>query len=126
MSRSMLAMLPSARNVQMLPDKIISEGLDFHFPGEYNVLVPVNFDDVDKLHRQLVCWCLTQRYWYYVLHNPQVSDGEYDGIEQEIAELESDCEYLITKYSPTVKAGSSRKEDYPAYLRWIFRNEARK
>jgi len=97
----------------------IPDELDFHLPGCDQVATPIH-EDESHSYRQLVCWCNVQRYWYYVLHEPKVTDMEYDAIEEVVKNMESECEYLTNKYSPSKVAGSSRPEDYPKLIRGLF------
>src|SRR5690606_3638094 len=94
------------------------EALDFHIP-EYPDPVPLRDDDVLR-HRQLVSWCLIQRYRYYVLSDPKVTDREYDAIEQHIKDMESEAAYLKNKYSPTKTVGSCHRSHYPYSIRSLF------
>lgn len=45
-------------------------------------------------------------YEYHVLDNPSVSDAIYDGLMQELKELEADNPSLVTSDSPTQRVGS--------------------
>lgn len=84
-----------------------SETLDFFLPGDPDATV-LQLCEPDLLHRQLVCWCLIQRYRYYVLDSPVAPDELYDKIEKQVKDLED--EYgLINSHSPTKKPGSSRR-----------------
>jgi hypothetical protein len=104
-----------------LPDQ-----LDFCFPLERIAELSVqqyttlHHDSDVKLYRQLVCWCIVQRYRYYVLNEPEAHDALYDFIEAEIKRMESQCDYLHNRYSPSRCVGSTRREDYPAFVRWMF------
>lgn len=95
------------------------EALRFHLPGPDSP-VELNHEEPEYLHRQLVTWCLCQRYRYYVLDSPVVSDADYDYIEDKIKELEDEYS-LNNKYSPTKKIGSTRREDYPPTIRYWFK-----
>lgn len=112
-------------------DPFLPDVLDFQFPVEKlrtlrcRSLVTLHLLDDELLYRQLVCWCLIQRYRYYVLSPPQpkASDLLYDFIESRIKQMEDGCSYLTNSYSPSRKVGSSRAEDYPPFIRWLFREE---
>lgn len=100
-----------------LPDE-----LDFHLAGEYpgENLVELKSDPCE-VYAQLVCWCLIQRFWYYILHTPQVSDTEYDEIENLVRELEETYPYSLDHpYSPTKKVGSESLIDYPPSIYTSF------
>lgn len=78
-------------------------------------------DDYEVLHRQLTCWCLIQRFWYYVLVKPQVSDAEYDAIEACVRSIENNLEIGVdNKYSPCIMPGSNRWQDYPRSIIGFF------
>src|SRR4051812_23739509 len=99
------------------------ESLDFHIPGKDGVVVPlltpINYESVVATYRQLICWCLFQRYWYYVCGTPQVGDTDYDAIEKFIQQMEVECGLECT-LSPVGTIGSSRREDYPPFIRHCF------
>lgn len=108
-------------NVNSLP-----ESLDFHLPSsggsnEHGVQVILVIDDCTLLYRQLVCWTLVQSYWYYVLAKPCVTDTEYDLVCAAIKELEEEGSWLQCQYSPTRMIGCDKKDWYPPYIRWLFR-----
>ena len=44
---------------------------------------------------------------YYVLNNPEISDGEYDVLMQELRKLEADYPELLTPDSPSQRAGAA-------------------
>lgn len=52
-------------------------------------------------------------YRYYVLHEPIVTDTEYDVLYHELRSIESSNPELITSDSPTQRAGSDLSEDFP-------------
>lgn len=104
------------------------ETLDFHIPYDPAIdddlpegPVVLNYDDDVTLHRQLLCWCLVQRFRYYVLSEPVATDGDYDAIEKYLIELEQTAAYLQgNKYSPSRMIGSCRRQDYPRSIRTWF------
>lgn len=99
-----------------------SRTINFHLPGdEKSHLVELSSDLLGRYH-QLVCWCLVQRFWYYVLGNPQVTDQEYDYIEHEVALLEMLLP-VKNKYTPTMTVGSNWIGDYPHSIHILFRTE---
>jgi hypothetical protein len=95
------------------------EGLRFHVPG---LDEPTELQEDERLrHRQMVSWCLVQRFWYYVLNSPQVTDQEYDAVERQVKDMEESAEYLRhNPYSPSRRVGSCRREDYPRSVRSCF------
>ena len=87
--------------------------LEFHVPG---IDRPVELhEDASVRYRQLVCWCLVQRYRYYVLCDAKASDTEYDTIESQVLSLEKLGN--TNQYSPAVVVGSACLEDYPRSVR---------
>ena len=106
---------------------MLLDHLTYHFPS--GIITIVLSDDERKLHRQLVCWCQVERYWYYVLHTPQIIDGEYDEVENHIKQMEEEYnkeydthDYFRNPYSPAKLVGSGRKEDYCKLVRMEFNN----
>lgn len=51
-------------------------------------------------------------HYYYVLDSPQISDSEYDALMQELKQLESEYQNLITPDSPTQRVGASPVEAF--------------
>lgn len=104
----------------------LPEELDFHVAGdERDTLVELKSDE-SELYGQLVCWCLIQRFWYYVLGTPQVPDTYYDMIELALFELEDIYpSYLSHPYSPRRIPGSDNPYDYPSSIRTTFFCEER-
>ncbi|HBQ24969.1 MAG TPA: DNA ligase (NAD(+)) LigA [Syntrophomonas sp.] len=51
-------------------------------------------------------------YHYYVLDDPLVSDAEYDGLMQELRQLENEYPELITPDSPTQRVGGQAAEKF--------------
>src|SRR6266481_5397319 len=49
---------------------------------------------------------------YYVLDNPEISDGEFDKLMQELQRLEADNPSLITPDSPTQRVGGKPREGF--------------
>lgn len=97
----------------------LPEELNFYIPGdddgEFNY-VELHPDEFMR-YGQLVCWCLIQRFWYYVLGTPQAPDTEYDMIEAAIKELEENYPHSLDHpYSPTKRPGSDFLTDYPSSI----------
>ena len=96
------------------------EGLDWHLPSPWVTTAYLSEDEKER-HMQMVSWCLVQRFWYYVLNQPKVTDQEYDAVERQVKEAEDSAEYLRgNPYSPAKRVGSCRREDYPRSVRQFF------
>lgn len=54
-------------------------------------------------------------YRYYVLNSPLISDGEYDRLMRELADLEAQHPHLITPDSPTQRVGAPPAEAFETY-----------
>lgn len=52
-------------------------------------------------------------YRYHVLHNPTITDGEYDALFHELRGLEDQYPELVTPDSPTQRVGSDLQADLP-------------
>lgn len=102
----------------------LPETLVFNYPvskTEVDLTHTVIQEDELKQYRQLVCWCLIQRYWYYVICEPKVEDSEYDLIEEYIKELEECISHSHRNpYSPTKNVGSDIVNFYPASIQLMF------
>ena len=48
-------------------------------------------------------------YRYFVLDNPEISDGQYDVLVRELIAIESQYPELITPDSPTQRVGGNRQ-----------------
>lgn len=96
--------------------------IDFHFP-ECHEPVALQWEDEVATFRQLVCWCMIQRYRYYVLNNPEVTDMEYDNVESFVLRMREEGDYLAQLYCPLTEPGSTRREDYPYFIRVGFDND---
>lgn len=102
----------------------LEEPLDFHLPpglDSYDPDVKLS-EDIVLLHRQLICWCLVQRFWYYVIGEPQVSDQNYDEVEAEVKYLEDLDPNLsiLNPYSPINILGSDLPTSYPTNILGMF------
>lgn len=51
---------------------------------------------------------------YYVLDDPEISDAEFDRLQRELKELESQHPELVTPDSPTQRVGGKPAEGFPA------------
>jgi hypothetical protein len=105
----------------MCEDWYLPSRINFNIPGRDDEEVELIFDEDVLLYRQLVCWCLIQRYWYYVIGCPKVKDYIYDKVEEMVKEMEK-ADYLNNPYSPTRKPGSSNQKDYPVWIVHLFWN----
>lgn len=103
----------------------LPEELDFYLAGSYEPPAELKSDPLE-LYGQLVCWCLIQRFWYYVLGTPKATDTEYDMIELAVRELE-DIYPTATDhpYSPSKTPGSEFLSDYPPSIHNTFFCEER-
>ena len=63
--------------------------------------------DVRERHAALSLQIEENRYRYFVLDAPTLSDGQYDRLMREINRLEADYPALRTPDSPTQKVGST-------------------
>ncbi|MEA3222876.1 MAG: NAD-dependent DNA ligase LigA [Thermodesulfobacteriota bacterium] len=55
-------------------------------------------------------------YRYYVLDAPEISDGSYDQLMQELIQLEDEHPELITSTSPTQRVGGAPLKAFPAMV----------
>lgn len=105
--------------------KILQSGeIDFHIPGMGDS-TELQLNDLRNLYTQLVCWCLVQRFWYYVLADPQVSDSTYDKVERFVKEIEASKRVPINRESPTRMIGGDVASDYPFSIIGLFRYHPR-
>src|SRR5271155_3088548 len=51
-------------------------------------------------------------YLYYVVDNPEISDGEFDKLMQQLKDLEAEHPELITTDSPTQRVGGKPREGF--------------
>jgi hypothetical protein len=75
----------------------------------------ININDFPEQHRSLVFELLCHRYRYYVLHNPTISDYQYDMLERPIVRDEV--------MGDLFGVGSENPESYPLEVRELFINE---
>jgi hypothetical protein len=104
--------------------------LDFHYPTRLTehatVQVPLVESDIVSMYRQCICWCLLQRFWYYVIADSKVTDSEYDSVEQLVKKLEVIRPSLLgtNKYSPSVCVGADNWREYPPSIVRMFENNS--
>ncbi len=104
----------------------LPEAIDLHHPADVlyvcnNVVstkpssqeTSLRHEDADSLCLQLVNWCMIQRFWYHILDMPQVTDSEYDHIEEAVKGLEAEYGLPINPYSPSLCVGSNSLYTYP-------------
>jgi DNA ligase (NAD+) len=53
---------------------------------------------------------------YYALHQPAISDQEYDALERELRDLEGRFPDLVTPDSPTQRVGEEPSEEFPTFV----------
>jgi DNA ligase (NAD+) len=61
---------------------------------------------VTARHQQLVSVVNYHNYRYYVLDDPEISDGEYDRLMEELRQIEADRPELLSPESPTQRVGA--------------------
>jgi NAD-dependent DNA ligase len=102
----------------------LPDALAFHYPTSKDLVddTPIEIQESEsKQYRQLVCWCLIQRYWYYVICEPKVKDIEYDLIEGYVKELEECIAHSqLNPYSPSKSVGSDLSITYPRSVWMMF------
>lgn len=104
--------------------------LDFHYPTtltDFEVQkVPLTEHDIVGMYRQCICWCLLQRFWYYVIADPKVTDYEYDCVEELVKKLEVIRPSLLgtNPYSPSICVGADNWRGYPASIHRMFENNS--
>ena len=52
---------------------------------------------------------------YYVLNQPEISDQQYDALERELRELETQFPDLVAPDSPTQRVGERPSEEFPTF-----------
>ena len=67
--------------------------------------------EAKRRHDQLAECIRHHEHAYYVLGRPEISDFEFDRLEQELRELEARHPELITPDSPTQRVGGGPVED---------------
>src|SRR5712692_5100345 len=65
-------------------------------------------EEVEELRKTL----RQHEYLYYVLDQPEVSDGEYDALMNRLRDLESQHPELIAPDSPTQRVGGKPREGF--------------
>jgi DNA ligase (NAD+) len=68
--------------------------------------------DVDKKIESLREKIRRHEHLYYVLDNPEISDGDFDKLMQQLKQLEADHRELITPDSPTQRVGGKPREGF--------------
>ncbi len=65
---------------------------------------------IEYLHAEL----LRHNRLYYQLNQPEISDQQYDQLDQELQELELAWPEFVTEQSPSATVGSDRNENFPS------------
>ena len=65
-------------------------------------------EKIQRLRKQIT----SHNHQYYVLDNPQISDGEYDELMRELRDIEERYPQLITPDSPTRRVGAAPVEAF--------------
>ncbi|MCP2274017.1 NAD-dependent DNA ligase LigA [Actinokineospora diospyrosa] len=70
--------------------------------------------DVRERHSALAEELLGHQFRYYVLDSPTISDGEFDALLRELADLEERHPALVTPESPTQRVGGTFSTEFAA------------
>lgn len=109
-----IGLMESADQLIHFPSTLV-----FYLPKERGYVTVQLSQNVDRMYRQLVCWCNYARFWYYVIGESKFRDMEYDYVERLIKNLErEDVEH--NKFSPSLKPGSNVEFNYPFSIREDF------
>src|SRR5215831_10919633 len=68
--------------------------------------------DVEKKIEALREKIRHHEYIYYVLDNPEISDGDFDKLMQQLKGIESEHPELVTPDSPTQRVGGKPREGF--------------
>lgn len=107
-------------------DLYMPDEIDFYYPQGDSI---VELDDDSEIrYQQFVNWSMIQSFWYYVIGKPAVCDEAYQRIRQEIINLESEFDYLLTYTAPHIPLGCSPTvtwwnwnwSRYPPYIIDLF------
>src|SRR5271166_940493 len=74
--------------------------------------MPVTSKDLEKKIEALREKIRRHEYLYYVVDNPEISDGEFDKLMQQLKGLEAEHPELITADSPTQRVGGKPREGF--------------
>ncbi|MEM7680074.1 MAG: NAD-dependent DNA ligase LigA [Pseudomonadota bacterium] len=77
-----------------------------------DTLFDLNQEDVKRRHAKLVKDIRKADALYYGEDNPEISDGEYDKLRQELEKIEADNPELITPDSPTQTVGTAPSKGF--------------
>jgi DNA ligase (NAD+) len=77
------------------------------------VVEGLTFDEASRRVEVLKAEILRHRKLYYVDAQPEVSDGEYDRLERELAEIERVFPQLVAADSPTQRVGGEPSAEFP-------------
>jgi DNA ligase (NAD+) len=68
--------------------------------------------DVEKKIEALREKIRHHEYLYYVLDNPEISDGDFDKLMQQLKDLEAEHPSLVTPHSPSQRVGGKPREGF--------------
>src|SRR5271170_6880303 len=74
--------------------------------------MPAAAKDVEKKIESLREKIRRHEYLYYVVDNPEISDGEFDKLMQQLKGLEAEHPGLVTSDSPTQRVGGKPREGF--------------
>ena len=76
---------------------------------------------LEEKYRMMCMTLLKHRYLYYILNEPQITDTEYDKLEQDTKKLEEENPSIKHKDSPTSLPGNSIEQSYPKSIRMMYK-----
>jgi DNA ligase (NAD+) len=91
---------------------LTSACLSGRFPSAYNLLAMPPVKDAEKKVEVLREKIRHHEYLYYVLDNPEISDGDFDKLMRQLKDLEAEHPELITPDSPTQRVGGKPREGF--------------
>ena len=72
----------------------------------------VGWAEIMERYKKLVETVNFHNHRYYVLDSPEIADAEYDGLMQELREIEADHPELASPESPTQRVGAGPSEQF--------------
>lgn len=75
-----------------------------------------------EIYRHKCMMLLKHRYLYYVLNDPEITDIQYDKMEKQLQQFESDNSSMVHPHSPTRTVGSSDVSSYPKSIRMLYQD----
>ncbi|CAM2067151.1 NAD-dependent DNA ligase LigA [Sulfidibacter corallicola] len=73
----------------------------------------INADQAAARMDELIEQIEYHRRRYYLDHDPEISDAEYDGLERELTDLERNFAKLVRPHSPSFRVGGGLADDHP-------------